>query len=221
MSVEREKFLEQVLQFWTTAIANVAGNNPPVSETWRGIDSIRTVLRPFMAKNRNHAHLPTGGGMDMLSVDDSVEPGCLEFGIGERTAWVMKPESLTLEFIPESPIDSFLLLELATLRPSGNYEQRETKREEFVEELVELVRGDYVERGVWDNGFVGHDEEGREISLPDESRLVDRWFKGKILIVAKGSVWNGTPATYDGRHNEMEAIDIRSFITEGLQGGEA
>lgn len=214
MSMEREKFIEQVLQFWTTAIAKVAGNNPPVSETWRGIDSIRTALRPFMAKDRNHAHLPTGGGLDMLSVDDSVEPGCLEFGIGERAAWVMKPESLTLEYIPESPIDSFLLLELAELQPSGTYEQRETEREE----LAELVRGDYVERGVWDDGYFGHDEEGREIPLPNESRLVTRWLKGKILIVAKGSLWNGRPATYDGRHNAMKAIDIRTIITEGLAG---
>lgn len=65
MSMEREEFKEQVLQFWTSGIAKVVGNNPPVSETWRGIDSIRTALRPFMAKDRNHAHLPTGGGLDM------------------------------------------------------------------------------------------------------------------------------------------------------------
>lgn len=219
--MEREKFKEQVLQFWTTAIANVAGNNPPLSETWRGIDSIRTALQPFMAENRNHAHLPTGGGMDMRSVHNSVEPGCLEFGIGEQSAWVVKPESLILENFPESPIDSFLLLELAELQPSGIYEQRETKRAEFVEELVELRRGDYVERGVWDNGFYGHDEEGREIPLPDESRLVNRWLKGKILIVAKRSLWNSTPETYDGRHNAMKAIDIRMYITEVLASGEA
>lgn len=217
--MEREKFIEEVLQFWTSAIANVAGNtpNPPVSTTWRGIDSIRTVLRPFMAENRNHAHLPTGGGMDMRSVDDSVEPGCLEFGIGERVAWVLKPESLTLEYFLESPIESFLLLELAALLPSGTNGQRRAENEE----LVELGRGNYVERSVWDNGFLGYDEGGREIPLPDESRLVIRWLKGKILIVAKGSLWNGIPATYDGRHNAMKAIDIRRFIIKGLGGGEA
>lgn len=34
----REDFLDGALQFWTTAIENVAGDNSPVSTTWRGVD---------------------------------------------------------------------------------------------------------------------------------------------------------------------------------------
>ena len=218
--MSRETYINEVLQFWSDAIANIAGDNPPMSATWRGVYSIRSVLQPFVADERNHAYLPTGGGWDMRSVDHSVELGCLDFGVGERAAWIMKPNSLVLENFPETPINSFLLLELAELQPSGIYEHRETRRAEFVEELVELGPGDYAERGVWDDGFLGRDEEGNEIPLPDNSRLVNRWLKGKILIVAKTSLWNSVPATYDGRHNTMEANDIRRCITEALAGSE-
>ena len=96
--MSRETFAEEVLQFWTAAINSVTDNNPPVSATWRGVGSILTALQPFMADNRNHAYLPTGGGMDMRSVNYSVEADCLDFGIGERGAWIMKPESLILEY---------------------------------------------------------------------------------------------------------------------------
>lgn len=209
-----ETFKERVLQFWTAAITNVAGNNPPMSATWRGTDSICTVLRPFMAESGNHAHLPTGGGMDIEGVDYSVEPDCLEIRIGQQSAWVIKPESLVLEYFPESPIDSFMLLELTELQASGVYEQQETKRLQYVERLVEPSPGSYVERDVWDNGFFGYDEQGDEIPLPDESRLVNRWLRGNILIVAKGSRWNNIPATYDGRHNAMKAVDIRKIIAD-------
>ena len=212
--MEKENFTEECRQFWMGAIAAITSNNPPVSATWQGIDCIHTALRPFMARNRNHAHLPTGGGFDILSVDTSAEPGCLEFGIGARRAYVVKPRSLILEYIPESPIDSFLLLELAELQSSGIDEQHGTKSED----LVELERGRYADLTVLDRGFSGCDEEGRGIPLPPECRQVTRWLEGKFLIVSKRSLWNGDGATYDGRHNAMNAIDIRRVITKALAG---
>lgn len=200
------------LGFWTRAIVGVAGDNPPATSTWRGLQSICGALQPFMAANRNHAHLPTGGGLDVLDAGLSVERGCLEFRVGERSAWVVKPKALTLEHIPASPIDSFLLLELARLEP---IEADEHSRD-GMEELLELKPGKYVERGVWDRGFLRYDEDGREVPLPTGCRLVTRWLEGKILIVAKGSLWNGTPATYDGEHNTMRSAEIREVIEQAL-----
>ena len=212
--MDNENFTEECRQFWIRAITASTSNNPPVSATWQDIDCIQTALQPFMARDRNHAHLPTGGGLDILSVDTSAEPGCLEFGIGPRHAHVVKPRSLILEYILESPIDSFLLLELAELQSSGIYEQRETK----LEDLVELERGRYADLTVLDDGFSGYDEEGLEIPLPHEYRQVTRWLEGKFLIVSKRSFWNGTSGTYDGRHNAMNAIGIRRVITKALVG---
>jgi hypothetical protein len=63
-----------------------------------------------MGKNCNHAYLPTGGGLDLLSVGPSAEPGCLEFMVGDRTVQIMKPRSLTLKRI-DTAGNSFLLLD--------------------------------------------------------------------------------------------------------------
>lgn len=213
---ERENFLAEVLHVWTSAIAEVSNDIIPISQTWRGVSQIFSTLQPFMGENINHAHLPSGGGMDMRSIGYSHESNCLECGIGEHSIWVVKPASLTLEYIPESPINSFLLLELAALQPSGVYDKEEGDDERFSERLLELTQGEYVDQCVWEQGYSDHDENGYEIPLPSNSRLATRWLKGKILIVAKGSLWNGTSATYDGRHTEMAALDIRTIITETL-----
>jgi serine/threonine-protein kinase len=176
-----------------------------------------------MGENCNHAHFPTGGGLDFLSVGSSAEPGCLEFRTGRRTVQIMKPRSLTLERI-DAAGNSFFLLELDDLDPSGVYETDENEpdqdndaeAERRSEDLVEVAPADYVSRDVWDRGFLDHDENGHEIPIPDDARLAVRWLKGKVLLVANGSLWNGDPGTYDGRHNKMTADQIRQIIERSL-----
>jgi hypothetical protein len=80
------------------------------------------------------------------------------------------------------------------------------------EELVEVAPAEYVSRDAWDRGFLGHDENGDEIPIRDDARLTVRWLQGKVLLVAKGSLWNSDPANYDGRHNGMTAAQIRTTI---------
>ena len=62
-----------------------------------------------MGENLNDAHLPTGGGLDFLSVGPSAEPGCLEFMVGDRVVQIMKSRSLTLERIDSAGIPSSCL----------------------------------------------------------------------------------------------------------------
>jgi serine/threonine-protein kinase len=80
-----------------------------------------------------------------------------------------------------------------------------------------VAPADYVSREIWDRGFL-HDENGDEIPIPDNARLVMRLLQGKVLLVAKGSLWNSDPATYDGRHNTMTAAQIRRIIERSLAG---
>lgn len=159
-----------------------------------------------------------------MSVGPSAEPGCLEFIVGDRVVQIMKPRSLTLERI-DSAGNSFLLLELDNLDPSGVYGTDENEpdgdsdaehAEQSSEELVEVAPAEYVSRDVWDRGFLDHDENGDEIPIPDGARLAVRWLRGKVLLVAKESLWNGVPATYDGRHNGMTATQIRTTIERSL-----
>jgi serine/threonine-protein kinase len=211
--MDHETFLKECEDFWTTAIAAVVGTNAPDTSIWHGLNSIHDALKPFMAGGRNHAHLPTDGGMDVEGIDYSTERGCLELRIDDNMSWIIRPSSLTQEVFPNSLINSFLLLELADLAPTEVYE----KCEADCERLLETRPGKYVTREVWNRGYLGHDENGREIPLPTGSRFVERWFRGKILFVAKGSSWNGIPATYDGRHNSMTAAEIRQTIERSLK----
>lgn len=192
--------------------------------TWEGAHNIAAALRPFMGLDNNHTHFPSGGGHDFLSVRASVERGCLEFAVSSRIAYIMKPRSLTLERIDSSPAESFLMLELDELQPSGVYERDEDedgdredpsdamRRVRMSEELVDLGGGDYVERGVWDRGFVDHEDD----PLPDEARLVRRFFRGRVMFVSKGSIWNGAPRTYSGVHDQASNAIIRQAIERAI-----
>lgn len=75
------------------------------------------------------------------------------------------------------------------------------------EEVVDLGSGRMYPRTVWDRDELPNGE-----ALPDDTRLAVRVFRGKIMLMTKGSIWNGSRVTYDGRHARMEASDIRSVI---------
>lgn len=223
-----QEFHRERRDAWDRAIASLAGPKSPPTIAWKGRADIAAALEPFMGVNNNHAHLPTGGGMDFEAVRRSAEPGCLEFLAGGRTGYIVKPRKLTLERI-DSPGNSFLLLELDELEPTGTYEDDENeaeneeieKRDRGSEELLELSPGEYEERSLWERGFLGYDEGGREIPMPDEARIVVRWLRGKILFVAKGSLWNGSPHTYDGEHDKLSAVEIRRAIERALAAEDA
>lgn len=211
------------LDRWVAAVEAV---NPQRvgSTSWTGRESIAGALKGFVGRAANHAHLPSGGGLDYESVAFSHEPECLEFAVGHSAVHIVRPARLTLERIDGSPDQSFLLLELAELAPSGVYDHdfdeddmdgraRVLRRDH--EELLE-ADGEYFDRSVWDQGHLGYGEYGHQIPLPENRRIVSRWLRGKILFVAKGSLWNGTPRTYNGMHNRMSAIDIRALIERSL-----
>ena len=130
----------------------------------------------------------------------------------------MKPHRLILERIESDPAQSFFLLELDALEPSGVYPEREESQEDDEhawpgEEVVEVAPGrEYYPRRVWDDDQT---PDGRD--LPSSARLVVRMLRGKAMFVTKGSIWNGWRDAYDGRHGRMTAFDIRGIIERALQ----
>jgi hypothetical protein len=206
------QFLTECLSFWKRAIEQSSGSTHASSLTWNNTGEIKRNLSFFIAPNRNHGHYPIGGGFDFNAINDSVENGLLEFQVSEKMVDIAKPQSLSLEIFRDHPIESFLLLELSEIPPSTI----DDHRTEFKEELLETTPGHYRPRELWDRGYLSYDEDGREVPLPPTCRIVTRWLQGKILIVAKGSTWNGDPATYDGRHNRMSATEIRAVIQRAL-----
>jgi hypothetical protein len=166
------------------------------------------VLKPFIGLNLNHTMLPGGGGMDMEAIALSPEPNCLELSPGDRLADTFRPAVLFFEHFPESPWNSFFLVETRPLQASGVYEENNGE----YEEVVELSPGEYINRSHHDTGILNHNEEGEEIALPTTARVVARHMQGKFLVVAKRSIWNRVSATYDGRHNGMTVEQIREAV---------
>jgi hypothetical protein len=216
-NLEPEEFDKRNKGAWGIAIEQAFRGSPPVSGRWEDISSMRRVLKPFMGANLNHTMLPGGGGLDMESIAPSPEPGCLELRPGRRMADMFCPTALFFEYFPESPWNSFFLLEAKALKPCGVYENSDGQ----YEEVLEIAPGKYVDRCAHDTGVLDYDSVGNPVPVPADARIVSRHLGGKFLIVAKRSIWNRATATYDGRHNRMTSAEIREQIqsvVDRLQG---
>lgn len=207
-----QEFDRQKKQEWIDAIAETFGETPPTSAMWDRPDAYLAVLSLFMVENLNHTMPPGGGGIDMVSIGDTHEPGCMEFYTSPRAAHVFCPEKLYFEFFDKSPWNSFFLMEVSALKPTGVNETADR-----YEEVLELSPGEYVDRSCLDEARLGYRESGEEIPLPEEHCLISRdLVDGKFLVVSKRSIWNLTNETYDGRHNKMTHDEIRRFIQARL-----
>ena len=198
---------------WKAAVRAAFPSGIPYSAYWIECDAIIRVLGHFTSTNLNHTMLPNGGGNNMSEVALSKEQDCIELRPSPGVAYVCRPSRLYFDYIPSALRESFFLLEVLPLSPSGVYEPAPSGREE----LLELPDGQYVSRGYLDEGFLGHDENGATIPIPSPHRLIVRQLAaGKFLLVAKASLWNATPGTYDGRHNQLSHSEIRGQIEIAL-----
>ena len=202
---------------WTSAVNAIVGGTGATTVIWTELPSILKTLAPFMGPNYAHGHLPTGGGMDFHRVTSGREPGFIELSFGDRSVYMMRPRALRLEYISADPAESFLLLELANTAalPVGN-ERAEDVEPHGSQEYVELADGTHLPRYIWDRAFLRHDANGDEVPLPSDARRVVRFFRGSVLWVVKGSLWNGSPATYDGVHAKMTPAQIRKTIEDAV-----
>jgi serine/threonine-protein kinase len=146
--------------------------------------------------------------MDIVSAKYNAKQGLLELAIAANSIYQCGLTAVEFEFIAESPGDSFFLLTTGGVKPSGIYEKDDGESEE----LLELPGGKLVKHSILDHGYYGHDERGIEKPIPRPWRSISRYFAGKFLLVCKASAWNLTPATYDARHNQMTAAQIRAMI---------
>ncbi|WP_156936452.1 hypothetical protein [Mesorhizobium sp. LNJC384A00] len=198
------------LRAWEAAIKSAFGAAPE-SATWTDIYAMIDVLQPFMGFNVNHAMLPGGGGLDVDVVTHSRETGCIRFDTGERSFYLAKPRKLSFGYVARSPANSFFLMELASLKPTDVYESVRSESEQLVE-----VDDEYLDYSIWEHGVLGFEDDGQEIPLPDDASVVVRLLRGNVLIVAKASLWNGDTSTYDGRHDHMDAEQVRAIIERSL-----
>lgn len=197
---------------WMAGVNAISPSGDNIT-SWTGRADIARIMSPFMGSNANHAHLPTGGGFDFRGVSLGREAGCLDFHVDGRLYITVKPQRLNLVRFEADPAESFLLLELAHLEPTGAYDEEYSRRlaERGDEEVIDLGGARYVRRDGSDDG-VYFDEHGTERDLPDNHRQVMRFLGGSIMLVTKGSIWNGLSATYDGRHSRMSVEQLQDLV---------
>ena len=193
---------------WEEAIMGVFNGAPPQRATWDCREQMVKVLNGVSSSDSlNHTMLPGGGGVDIESAEFSSEHDCLEL-IAGGVRYICKPKRLDFEHFPERTWNSFFLLETDELEESGVYDSHVDSSEE----LLRLPDGAYMDRSCLDMDCIGVDENGAEMPVPQGSNLVVRKLKGKFLVVAKRSLWNLNRKTYDGRHSQFSASEIRSQI---------
>lgn len=214
----RREYIEESRAKWLEAIRQIAGPVPPHTSIWRDLDSIMSALLPFAGAN-NHLFFPQGGGYDICGVRPGTEPDTIEFVVQNGIASLVKPRSLTLEYVATQPAESFLIVELEPLELSGIYGADPDVPRRRQEELVELAAGDYAERWTWDAGYVEHDGDGREVPLPADARVLKRILDGRMMLVNKIGVWSSVGAHYDGRHDRLTNQQIRDLIEQAVSGG--
>lgn len=183
------------------------------SMIWTEPEAIKNTLEHFIGSNLCHVLYPTGGGLDWDHTAHTPEDGCLAMATSARHVDVFMPAKMTLEKISEDTLQSFLLLELKSLAA----DPIEAKPSRERQELLEVPGQGYLERWHWDAGYIGHDEQGREIAIPEDARLVSRWLRGSFLLTSKASLWNADPSTYDARHSRMDTSEIRAAIENAIR----
>lgn len=206
----RDEFRKKNLKEWDELLGKLFKDKIPECHTWKNITDMIEVLN-FIGTNPqcNHTFFPTGGGLDLAGARESVENECIELLFFDKAADIVRPKMLTFQSFGEPYEWAYFRLDTKELNPSGVYEGLTGQHEE----LTEISPGEYVERSYWDEGYYGYDEHDRELPLPDNARVITRFFSGAFVIFAKGSVYNSINATYDGRHSKMTAEKFKSYIS--------
>ncbi|WP_153556474.1 hypothetical protein [Roseimaritima sediminicola] len=203
-----QEFRQQMLPLWEQMIANIFPVAMPSSASWTCHQDMVAVLNHVGAtKDLNHLFFPRGGGLDLTGASISLDSGCIDLNFG-RGASIAKANRLSCEIFPDNMEFSYFRIDCDDLAPSGVCDELAFDHEE----LVQLDDGTYLDRSLWDRGYMSHDPDGNEIPFPGTARIVTRHIKGSFVIFCKASAYNADSSTYDGRHSKMSAPDFRTYI---------
>lgn len=156
----------------------------------------------------NHLLFPAGNGMDLLGVQESNEPDCIELLFQRKDkkgapdpsiVTVVKPSVLSFDSFGAATEWSYFRLDAAVLEPSG-VGYMETEHHEQVME----VEPDW---------YVGLDD-GKKTPWPPNARLVTRILKGSMVIFGKASPFHTVTAleAYQAHHAKLSMLAFRKHI---------
>jgi len=212
MKLDRGDFETENLIVWEKTIRELFPIAIPNNCLWKSIDSIISILKKLgSVDNLNHTLFPVGGGHDLTGAKKSSEKGCIEFST-PNSVRIVKPKVLEFNYFPNNTNWAYFRLETAGLKPiTPNINPSFIK-----EKITELEPGHYVEKEIWEKGYLGYDKNGYRILLPKTARLVSRYFKGSFVIFAQNSLYNKDHVTYDARHDKMNGKKFRQYIEKSI-----
>jgi len=203
----REEFRTRNLIEWKEKINKLFPISIPQKSEWTDIEDIIKVLSWIGEPSLNHMLLPTGGGLDLTNCESSIESGCIKLFI-DSAFDIVKPKRLIFHSLGGDCSWDYFRLEIEKLDPSGVYDNNDSEREE----LTYLSDGTYLKRVYWDMGYY-EDSYGNIKDFTQDDTVVTRYLEeGSFVIVAKTSVYNSIPATYDARHNRMTDEEFYKYM---------
>lgn len=183
---------------WTEILNTTFDNNIPEYSRWEDYHDIIKILNLISSeKKSNHMYFPDGGGMDLLSACQSNELGLIELHNGFTD--ILNPLKLTFHKTNDSN-ESYFRLEMKEIKP-----MTEGNNTDFSEGVCEISPLKYISLHYLDLG------EYDNMPLPSSARQVTRRLKGSIIIVGKGSVYNGLRGVYNGEHNKYNEEEFYDF----------
>lgn len=178
------------------------------SMTITNIDSIIHILNCItLTPALNHLFYPQGGGLDFEWAEKAVENGCIAIHTGPVFWEIIKPKRLIYESMGNVKW-SYFILEIEKMKPIFSAEQNL-----IAEDLVEDTPGHYCDSTDAVYGVYDYDSG---ILLPKNWRHVERFCRGKLLIVPKLGYYNRISSAYDGRHSNCTVSQFKAYI-ERLQ----
>ena len=188
---------------WDKALNSLFQNQIPTSFSWQKQSDIIRVLS-HMAKAPNHMFLPYGGGLDLEDAGPGNEKDTIDLHTAGKHSCRVKPEILQFCHIPNTN-SSFFYLSCQPLAVTGIYDDYDDTVP--VEEVIEIAPAKYRQRHVWDQGFLDYDQNGDEIPLPSDSKIISRYKTGAFALFSKGSEYN-TTSVFDiyGAHHEKSGF---------------
>jgi hypothetical protein len=207
----RDAYWREANAKWSHFLREISGGAPQALMTWVEPLQIVEVLRALSLFTENHLFLPgLGGGLDIAGAALSSEVKCIEIYChpSKTSPEILRPRSLTLNYVAVFPALSYLRLETDVLEPRGTYPTERPPSRAAREDLTEIAPDEYRERRVWE-------DDDHEPSW----RLVTRYLGGAFVIFSKGSpynrfdeYWDEEDGTYDGCHDKMDPTAFRAYI---------
>lgn len=186
------------------------GEIQPESSSWKEIGGIVNILNIIGSiPVYNHMMFSDEGGLDFAFAEMAPEKDCIYIYDTIGLCFVVKPKRLYYEGFDEYYRWNYFLLELDTLQPIIE------KHEEIsYERLVEDYPGHYVSATYAQYGVYDYDSGEK---LPSNYKVINRYLRGKFLIVLKNGPYNHILSTYDGRHGMCSNTEFRDYVSKLIE----